>query len=152
MTVAGQHEFIEKAYVRGLKEGKRRGAAYRATLLERISELVIRLKTARGEIKRMQTSPVTQEWFADHDSVLISKAEYDAMKGALLLAAIPLEALHADNKMGAKWMAPSVKAHVGEAVNAIRNVVVTLVAATSETKEQSSEAEANSSDTAHKAG
>lgn len=43
---------IEKAYIRGLKEGMRRGAAKRDEQGARITELIIRLKTAKGELKR----------------------------------------------------------------------------------------------------
>lgn len=45
---------IEKAYVRGLKEGMRRGDARRQELLAAKNELGIRLKTAVGEIRRMK--------------------------------------------------------------------------------------------------
>lgn len=45
---------IEKAYVRGLKEGMRRGEAKRQELLAAKNELAIRYKTALGEIKRLK--------------------------------------------------------------------------------------------------
>ena len=45
---------IEKAYVRGLKEGMRRGDARRQELLAAKNELGIRYKTALGEIKRLR--------------------------------------------------------------------------------------------------
>lgn len=45
---------IEKAYVRGLKEGMRRGEAGRQELLAAKNELGIRYKTALGEIKRLK--------------------------------------------------------------------------------------------------
>lgn len=43
---------IEKAYIRGLREGQRRGAAKIAEQGVRITELSIRLKTAKGALKR----------------------------------------------------------------------------------------------------
>lgn len=43
---------IEKAYVRGLKEGMRRGEAKRLDLVADKNELVIRLKTMKGELLR----------------------------------------------------------------------------------------------------
>lgn len=46
--------------------------------------------------------------------------DLEAAEHALVLAAIPLEALNMDNNNGAKWMAPSVRQHVAEAVVAIR--------------------------------
>jgi hypothetical protein len=45
---------IEKAYVRGLKEGMRRGDARRQQLLAEKNELIIRLKTAKGELRRRE--------------------------------------------------------------------------------------------------
>ena len=45
---------IEKAYVRGLKEGMRRGDARRLEMLAEKNELIIRLKTALGEIRRLK--------------------------------------------------------------------------------------------------
>lgn len=43
---------IEKAYVRGLKEGMRRGEAKRLDLVADKNELVIRFKTLKGELLR----------------------------------------------------------------------------------------------------
>ena len=43
-----------------------------------------------------------------------------ALERALVLAAIPLEVLNADNYMGAHWMAPGVAKSVTAAVAAIR--------------------------------
>lgn len=45
---------IEKAYVRGLKEGMRRGRARYDAKNAECTELIIRLKTAKGEIIRMK--------------------------------------------------------------------------------------------------
>lgn len=45
---------IEKAYIRGVREGQRRGRAKIAEQGARITELVIRLKTAKGELKRRE--------------------------------------------------------------------------------------------------
>jgi hypothetical protein len=45
---------IERAYVRGLMEGMRRGEARRAELLAAKNELGIRYRTALGEITRLK--------------------------------------------------------------------------------------------------
>lgn len=46
---------IEKAYIRGLREGERRGEGRRLELLADKNELIIRLKTAKGEAKRLRS-------------------------------------------------------------------------------------------------
>lgn len=43
---------IEKAYVRGLREGERRGRARYQKMNAAFNEVVIRLKTAKGELRR----------------------------------------------------------------------------------------------------
>jgi hypothetical protein len=52
LPVKPSASMIEKAYVRGLKEGMRRGDARRQELLAEKNELIIRLKTAKGELIR----------------------------------------------------------------------------------------------------
>lgn len=49
--------------------------------------------------------------------------EREALLHALVQAAIPLEALHADNQMGARWMAPTLRAELEKAVHAVRAAV-----------------------------
>jgi len=53
---------IEKAYVRGLKEGMRRGEARRLELLAAKNELGVRYRTALGEIKRLELALEEADW------------------------------------------------------------------------------------------
>jgi len=70
---------IEKAYVRGLKEGMRRGDAQRQKLLADQNELAIRLKTAKGELKRraLVAQDIGMLNEAESESLLAIMAETD---------------------------------------------------------------------------